>query len=116
MKGGCRVRLLLSFLEGLFITLNQFTMILAILSGFIIRSIFKPEITPLMNVFFLFGALTGWIASYVIGTQPFYRWAGLWWVPSGLIIASLIGIPIGLYLDKREKSTKMHTFLNPRSE
>jgi len=112
MKRNGWLVLLLSFIEGFAITLNQFTMILAIWFGAVVRIILKPQTTPLINAFFLFGALTGWIVSYVTGAQPFYRWSGPWWIPTGLIIASFIGIPIGLYLDKREKSHKMHTFLN----
>ena len=92
--------LLFMFLEGFAVTWNPFTMALAIGAETLAWILLKPETTPLKNGLFLVGAFVGWLASYSTGGIPFYRWNGIWWMPTGLVVAAALGIPIMWYLKK----------------
>lgn len=66
----------------------------------IVVIVMKFRTTPMKNVLFLGGAFGGWIVSCLTGDVSFYRWAGIWWIPVGLVVASAIGIPITWYLNR----------------
>jgi|GEM_PF-4862881 hypothetical protein len=96
------VELLINFVEGFAVTWSPLTMVAAIGVGYLLKAAVKCRVTPLKNAIFLLGALTGWFASYSTGGTPFFRWGGLWWIPTGLVVAAAIGIPVGLYFDKKK--------------
>ncbi len=104
-------RLIMGFIEGFALTWNQFTMALSIAFGFFEAMDSKLKTTPLRNVSYLAGALVGTVYSYYADGTWFMDWNGIWWMPAGLMVASLIGIPISWYFERRER---MRTFLNPR--
>ncbi|WP_148882724.1 hypothetical protein [Thermococcus aciditolerans] len=95
---GKRTGFILSFLEGFCVTLNPFTMFLALWFGSLIRIILRPSVTPGRNALFLLGAFVGFVLSLLSGEGPFYKW-GLWWIPTFLLVAALAGIPLMRYLD-----------------
>ncbi len=86
--------LLLDFLEGFAITLSPLTMAIALAFASIGAVITKFRTTPMRNAFFLIGALAGWVTSYMQGLVPFYKWPGIWWMPTGVVVASVFGIPL----------------------
>ena len=90
-----------SFLEGFAVTWNPFTMVIAVGFGYLLKVATKYEVTPMKNAIFLLGAFIGWLASYPTGGVPFYKWGGIWWMPTGLVVAAAIGIPVTWYLRKR---------------
>ncbi|WP_297480166.1 hypothetical protein [Thermococcus sp.] len=95
-------RLILSFIEGFALTWNPFTMALSIAFGFFDAMVHKFGTTPLRNVSYLLGALVGTFCSYYTDGTWFMHWNGIWWMPAGLIVASLIGIPLSWYFDRRK--------------
>ncbi|WP_297436183.1 hypothetical protein [Thermococcus sp.] len=88
-----RFDLLLSFLEGFMVTWNPFTMAVAIAVSSIAVVVTKFKTTPMKNVLFLGGAFGGWAVTYLAVDVPFYKWEGIWWIPTGLVVASALGIP-----------------------
>jgi len=86
-----RFDLLLSFFEGFMVTWNPFTMVLSVAASFLETTILKFKTTPLRNAFYLLGALVGTLYSYYSVGTWFMEWGGLWWVPTGMVIASALG-------------------------
>ncbi|WP_297507138.1 hypothetical protein [Thermococcus sp.] len=97
-----RGRLIADFIEGFALTCNPFTMALSVAVSFIEAIIMKFKTTPRRNVFYLLGALVGTVYSYYADGTWFMGWNGIWWMPAGLIVASLMGIPLSWYFGRKE--------------
>jgi len=96
------VRLSVDFVEGFALTWNPFTMVLSVAASFLETTILKFKTTPLRNAFYLLGALVGTLYSYYSVGTWFMEWGGLWWVPTGMVIASALGILITWYFEQKE--------------
>ena len=100
---GSKGRLIVTFIEGFALTWNPFTMALSVAFGFFDAIANKFKTTPLRNVSYLMGALVGTVYSYYADGTWFMNWNGIWWMPAGLIVASLVGVPISWYFEIREE-------------
>ncbi len=97
-----RARLIAGFIEGFALTWNPFTMALSVAVSFFEARVTGFETTPLRNVLYLLGALIGTLYSYYADGIWFMEWSEIRWMPFGLIVASLVGIPVSWYLRRRE--------------
>ncbi len=96
-------RLIVSFIEGFALTWNPFTMALSVAFGFFDAMANKFKTTPLRNVFYLLGALLGTVYSYYADGTWFMDWNGIWWMPAGLTVASVVGIPLSRYFGREDE-------------
>ncbi|WP_297470297.1 hypothetical protein [Thermococcus sp.] len=96
-------RLILDFVEGFALTWNPFTMALSVAVSFIEAIIMKFKTTPRRNASYLLGALVGTFCSYYTDGTWFMEWNGIWWMPAGLIVASVLGILLSQYSERREQ-------------